>query len=73
MRYAADGRIDRVVDLPVQKPTSCIFGGRDLRTLYVTSAVWDLSPNALADQPWAGGLLALDVGVAGLPETRFAG
>jgi len=73
VRYAADGRVDRVVDLPVQKPTSCIFGGRDLRTLYVTSAVWDLSPDALADQPWAGGLLALDVGVAGLPETRFAG
>jgi len=73
VRYAPDGRVDRVVDLPVQKPTSCMFGGPDLRTLYVTSAIWDLAGAALAEQPWAGGVLALDVGVAGLPEPRFAG
>ncbi|MCW6510779.1 SMP-30/gluconolactonase/LRE family protein [Lichenifustis flavocetrariae] len=73
VRYAPDGRVDRVVLLPVQKPTSCMFGGTDLRTLYVTSAVWDLEGDALAAQPHAGGLLALDVGVGGLPEPRFAG
>jgi len=73
VRYAPDGRVDRVVELPVQKPTSCMFGGPDLRTLYVTSAVWDLTPAQIERQPWAGGLLALDVGVAGLPESRFAG
>jgi L-arabinonolactonase len=73
VRYAPDGRVDRIVDLPVQKPTSCMFGGPDLRTLYVTSAIWDLDAEALAAQPWAGGVLALDVGVAGLPEPRFAG
>ena len=73
VRYAPDGRIDRAVKLPVQKPTSCMFGGPDLRTLYVTSAVWDLTPDKLRDQPHAGGLLAVDVGVAGVPEPRFAG
>jgi len=73
VRYAPAGHVDRIVDLPVQKPTSCMFGGPDLRTLYVTSAIWDLSAAALATQPWAGGVLALDVGVAGLPEPRFAG
>lgn len=73
VRYAPDGRIDRIVELPVQKPTSCMFGGPDLQTLYVTTAIWDLNAAALAGQPWAGGLLALDVGVAGLPEPRFAG
>jgi sugar lactone lactonase YvrE len=73
VRFAPDGRVDRVVELPVQKPTSCMFGGPDLRTLYVTSAVWDLAGPALERQPWAGGLLALDVGVRGLPEPRFAG
>lgn len=73
VRYAPDGRVDRIVPLPVQKPTSCMFGGPDLRTLFVTSAVWDLTGPALAEQPWAGGVLALDVGVAGLPEPRFAG
>jgi len=73
VRYAPDGRIDRVVPLPVQKPTSCMFGGPDLATLYVTSAVWDLSAEELAAQPQAGGIFALDVGVRGLPESRFAG
>ncbi len=73
VRYAPDGGIDRVVPLPVQKPTSCMFGGPDLATLYVTSAIWDLTPDALTAQPWAGGLLAVDVCVRGLPEPRFAG
>jgi sugar lactone lactonase YvrE len=50
-----------------------MFGGPDLTTLYVTSAIWDLSLDALAGQPYAGGLFALDVGVRGLPSARFAG
>jgi sugar lactone lactonase YvrE len=73
VRYAPDGRIDRIVELPVQKPTSVIFGGPDLSVLFVTTAIWDLKAEALQEQPLAGALLALDVGVAGLPETRFAG
>jgi len=73
VRYAPDGRVDRVVALPVQKPTSCMFGGADLATLYVTSAIWDLTPRQLLDQPSAGGLFAVDVGVRGVPEPRFAG
>lgn len=73
VRYTPDGRVDRTVKLPVQKPTSCMFGGPDLRTLYVTSAVWDLTPEKLIDQPQAGGLFAVDVGVAGVPEPRFGG
>ncbi len=72
-RYSPEGELMQVVELPVQKPTSCMFGGPDLGTLYVTSAVWDLKGAALAAQPLAGGLFALDVGVKGLPETRFAG
>ena len=73
VRYAPDGRIDRVVDLPVSQPTSCMFGGPDLRTLYVTSAAIGLSQAERERQPWAGHVLALDVGVRGLPAARFAG
>ena len=72
-RYAPNGRLDRIVGLPVRKPTSCMFGGPDLRTLYVTSAIWDQTPGDLIGQPYAGGLFALDVGVGGTPEPRFAG
>lgn len=73
VRYAPDGHVDRVVELPLQKPTSVMFGGPDLSTLFVTTAIWDLTGDALADQPMAGSLLAIDVGVRGLPETRFKG
>jgi sugar lactone lactonase YvrE len=59
--------------MPAQRPTTCMFGGSDLSTLYVTSARMDLAGDALAAQPQAGGLFALDVGVRGLPEPRFAG
>lgn len=73
VRYAPDGSIDRIVDLPVRRPSSCMFGGPDLATLYVTTAIWDSSEADLKRQPLAGSLLALDVGVRGVPEPRFAG
>lgn len=72
-RFAPDGRLDREIRLPVAKPTSCMFGGPDFSTLYVTTAVWDTTPEGLAAQPQAGGLFAIDAGVRGLPEPRFAG
>ena len=73
VRFAPDGRVHREVRLPVSRPTSCMFGGPDLRTLYVTSAVWDLTAEQRTEQPQAGGLFAVDIGVAGLPEPRFRG
>ena len=72
-RYRPDGSLERRIDLPVQRPTSCMFGGADLDTLYVTSARMDLTPDALAAQPESGGLFALVPGVRGIPEPRFAG
>jgi len=71
-RYAPDGRLDREIRMPFQKPTSVMFGGPDLATLYVTSMRFGLTEAELADQPLAGSLLQLDVGVKGLPEHEFA-
>ena len=73
VRYAPDGSIDRIVRLPVAQPSSCAFGGPDLSTLYVTSARENLSVEALAGQPLAGGLFAFEPGVSGLPLPAFAG
>ena len=73
VRYAPDGRVDRIVPVPVAQPTSCAFGGADLATLYVTSARVGLSDADLAGQPWAGGLMAFDPGVRGLALPPFAG
>lgn len=72
-RYAPSGQIDRVIGLPVQRPTMCAFGGKNLDVLYVTSATYPLSETALAKQPLAGSLFAIDVGVRGVPEPFFGG
>jgi sugar lactone lactonase YvrE len=72
-RYAPDGKVDRVIDLPVRAPTSCAFGGPDLDTLFITTARQRMSEEELAPQPLAGSVLAVKVGVRGLPEPRFAG
>ena len=71
-RYAPDGRLERTVPMPVSRPTACAFGGPDLATMYVTTARFRLAPDRLAAEPFAGGLLALDVGVQGLPESLYA-
>jgi L-arabinonolactonase len=73
VRYAADGTIDRVVSLPVERPTSCAFGGGDLSVLYVTTARKGLSAEALRDQPLAGSLLSFTPGVRGIPTPMFGG
>jgi len=73
VRYAPDGRVDRIVAVPAAQPTRPAFGGAQLDTLYVTSARDGLSAEALAAQPLAGALFAADGGVSGLPEPRFRG
>jgi len=71
IRYAPDGTLDRVVEVPCSWPTSCTFGGPGLATLYVTSARFTMSPAQLVAAPHEGGLFALDVGVRGRPAYRF--
>ena len=73
VRFAPDGRTERVVELPVANPTSCTFGGPDLRTLFVTSARFTLPESRLAANPIEGAVLAIRTEVAGLPARRFAG
>jgi sugar lactone lactonase YvrE len=72
-RYSPDGRIDRVIELPVSRGTSMMFGGPDLDILYVTTMRLTLSDEQLAEEPLAGSLLSLRPGVKGIAETPFAG
>ena len=73
VRYTPNGKVDRIIELPVSGVTSCAFGGVDMRTLYITTATQRLSEQELAQEPLAGGLFAVDAGVAGLAETPFMG
>ena len=67
-RYAPDRRLDREVRLPVPRPTSVCFGGRDLNSVHHFGPY----PIAVADPgraPFSGGLFALPVDVPGLPPS----
>ena len=59
--------------MPAPNPTSCIFGGEDLEILYITTARTFLTPAEIKEAPQSGDLFALEPGVRGLPEPRFAG
>lgn len=73
LRIDPDGKIMREIRMPVQRPTSCSFGGTNLDVLYVTSAGEGLDKQ---QQPYAGDVFRIQTDVKGLPEPyakiRFA-
>ena len=75
-RYDPDGKVERVVKLPVPNPTSCVFGGPNLTDLYVTSAWLLLSEaerqaaRAEGDEDLLGGVRHRRHGVAGEHRQR---
>jgi sugar lactone lactonase YvrE len=72
-RWSPDGRLDRSIPLPCSNPTAPCFGGRDMRTIFVTSLRHDLPPEVLAAKPLSGGIFAVRVDVPGVPISRFRG
>jgi sugar lactone lactonase YvrE len=70
--FRPDGKVERVVPMPVRLPASVMFGGPDLDLLYVTT----IDPTLLGRPPeeGAGGVFAIEgLGARGLPEPRYAG
>lgn len=74
-RIDPDGAVDRVIELPLQKPSMPAFGGADLSTMYVTTigdaGLKPSEPGRDGFQP--GQLLSLEPGVRGVEEPRFPG
>ena len=73
VRVAPDGNIDRVIEVPVWKPTCCAFGGPDLDTLFITTSRLLSNEAALEKEPESGGLFAVKPGVRGVLDTPFNG
>jgi sugar lactone lactonase YvrE len=71
-RYEPSGQARQIIRMPVQRPTSCAFGGSDLSVLYITSARMGLSEEALAAAPLSGSVFAVRTDTAGLAEPKFA-
>ncbi|XP_038613136.1 regucalcin [Tachyglossus aculeatus] len=68
------GKRLQTVKMPVDKTTSCCFGGADYSDLYVTSARDGMDAAWLAKQPQAGGVFKVSgLGVKGIAPNSFAG
>lgn len=69
-RYSPAGTLDRVIELPVQRPTACSFGGPDLTELYITTSRLDVDTER---HPDSGALLRIRPGHRGIAPLDFAG
>ena len=69
-RYAPDGTLDEVVELPTPWVTACTLGGERLDELFITTTREKVPPG---EDPLAGSLFRAEVGVAGQPVREFAG
>ena len=67
------GKVIRAIELPVQRPTSCAFGGERHDILFVTSARVGLGEAELENQPEAGSLFSIMGAGSGVPTPAFAG
>ena len=67
LKLSPAGEILQTLHLPVRCPTMPCLGGPDLRTLYITTARENRTPEELAAMPLSGRVLQLRVDVPGLP------
>ena len=72
VRFNPNGEVDRVVELPVPNVTSCTFGGKDLKTLFITTARMGMTNEQLENTPHAGSLFAIETDIQGKPDFKFA-
>ena len=61
-RFGSGRRPVRIIELPVSRGTSVMFGGPDLSTLDVTTMRTTLDEQQLSEEPLAGSLLAIHPG-----------
>jgi sugar lactone lactonase YvrE len=66
-----DGRLDKIVSLPVPRVTSVAFGGPGLDELYITTAAGGALDEPTANPEGAGDLYVVDPGTSGHPAHRF--
>ncbi|MFZ0369019.1 MAG: SMP-30/gluconolactonase/LRE family protein [Halobacillus sp.] len=67
------GECVEFIDVPASNVTCCVFGGKDMNELYITTARKDMSEEDLEKYPEAGGLFKLKTKVRGLPSYPFKG
>lgn len=69
-RYAPDGTLDEVLELPTSQVTAVTFAGAALDQLIITTSKQGMGRSA---EPLAGALFTAFPGVTGVPVREFAG
>lgn len=69
--FSPRGELVERIDLPVRRPTCPVFGGPDLRTLFLTTIGGGGKYPVYEDEPDAGRVLVLEVDTQGVPEQIF--
>jgi sugar lactone lactonase YvrE len=65
------GRLTEQIPLPALQITSCVFGGKDLNELYITSACTGLHEADPKSYEHSGSLMRLKTRVEGMPTFEF--
>lgn len=65
------GKLLEQVSIPALHTSSCVFGGRDMNELYVTSARVGMSAADLKKYPLSGGLFKVITNVVGMTTFEF--
>lgn len=74
VRLDPEGRVVGRFKVPAPRPTSVMFGGAALDTLFVTTARLRMLSHQLSAAPLSGSVFAIDdCGARGVAQSRFAG
>ena len=66
VRFTPTGKIDQVIEMPVQNITNCVFGGSDMKTLFITTA----SNKGKNENELDGSLFAINMNYQGLEDNK---
>ena len=70
-RYLPDGNLDCEISVPCPTVTSVALGGRDGKTLFITTSRILMDDDTLAAHPLSGGLFAMEVNQRAVPSPKF--
>jgi sugar lactone lactonase YvrE len=66
VRFTPDGEVDQIIEMPVQNITNCVFGGKDMKTLFITTA----SNKGENQNDLDGSLFAVNLDYQGLEDNK---
>ena len=67
------GQLLEQIPVPAKNVSCCVFGGKNMNELFITSARVGLDEEILDQYPLTGGVFHLETKVEGMPSFEFAG